>query len=338
MNKNFNPIDKGHLLSMNALFSLINNHFFKSIINPFFAFLFPAIFVAILGMMLGYSALLGGLIAIPSMTIALFVLPFTIFEFKSSVLLKRIAVTNIKPWMFLFAMITYYFAIVIVSTIITILLSMALFSQYWTKGELISPETNGVVAPDGTPGGDPLIYAPSLQEYFMKASWGGIIWGVIMNSLIGSAIGFLVVSFAKSSLILQGVLLPILILSQFLSAMVLPISMVKSIDAIWALTYASPFRYSTGLINESFNGNILPVDSWAPAILNSAGKFEQTVLIESSSIFDVNSGFSVLHTKEPGVVQPIFDQTDKILNLVMPFVISGIFMGISLKTFKWSTR
>lgn len=335
MNKNFNPIDKGHLLSMNALFSLINNHFFKSIINPFFAFLFPAIFVAILGMMLGYSALLGGLIAIPSMTIALFVLPFTIFEFKSSVLLKRIAVTNIKPWMFLFAMITYYFAIVIVSTIITILLSMALFSEYWTKGELISPplkegDVNTVITPQ--------IYAPSLQEYFMNASWGGIIWGVIMNSLIGSSIGFLVVSFAKSSLILQGVLLPILILSQFLSAMVLPISMVKSIDAIWALTYASPFRYSTGLINESFNGNILPVADWGFPIKNSLGIWENTVLMESSSIFDVNSGFSVLNTKVAGELQPIFDQTDKILNLVMPFVISGIFMGISLKTFKWSTR
>lgn len=336
MNKNFNPIDKGHLLSMNALFSLINNHFFKSIINPFFAFLFPAIFVAILGMMLGYSALLGGLIAIPSMTIALFVLPFTIFEFKSSVLLKRIAVTNIKPWMFLFAMITYYFAIVIVSTIITILLSMALFSQYWTKGELISPPLKDT---DVSTPFQPQIYAPSLQEYFMNASWGGIIWGVIMNSLIGSSIGFLVVSFAKSSLILQGVLLPILILSQFLSAMVLPISMVKNIDAIWGLTYASPFRYSTGLINESFNGNILPVADWGLPIKDlETGIWELTVLIEKSSIFDVNSGFSVLHTKESGVVQPIFDQTDKILNLVMPFVISSIFMGISLKTFKWSTR
>ena len=100
MNKNFNPIDNAHLLSMNALFSLTNNHFFKSIMIPFFALLFPAIFVAILGMMLGYSAHLGGLIASPSVTIARFVLPFTIFEFKSSVLLKRIAVTNIKPGMF----------------------------------------------------------------------------------------------------------------------------------------------------------------------------------------------------------------------------------------------
>ncbi len=340
MNKNFNPIDKGQILSMNALFSLINNHFFKSIINPFFAFLFPAIFVGILGMMLGYSALLGGLIAIPSMTIALFVLPFTIFEFKSSVLLKRIAVTNIKPWMFLFAMITYYFAIVIVSTIITILLSMALFSQYWTKGELISKsQIVNPVLPGVTSNLE--VYAPSLQEYFMKASWGGIIWGVIMNSLIGSAIGFLVVSFAKSSLILQGVLLPILILSQFLSAMVLPISMVQSIEAIWGLTYASPFRYSTGLINESFNGNILPYEQWVSNYDPITNIITTTVKVESSSIFDINSFFHVLNTKPTDNndrVQLIFDQTNKILNLVMPFVISGIFMGISLKTFKWSTR
>ena len=341
MNKNFNPIDKGQILSMNALFSLINNHFFKSIINPFFAFLFPAIFVAILGMMLGYSALLGGLIAIPSMTIALFVLPFTIFEFKSSVLLKRIAVTNIKPWMFLFAMITYYFAIVIVSTIITILLSMALFSQYWEVGE------NIFTYPAGDASGmyDQVVHAPSLKKYFENASWGGIIWGVIMNSLIGSAIGFLVVSFAKSSLILQGVLLPILILSQFLSAMVLPISMVKGIDAIWWLTYASPFRYSTGLINESFNSNIVQdTTTWlGPILTGTDGVRTQivTVQLEQSSIFDIDKIFSVLNTKATGISKlydPIFNKTDKVLNLVMPFVISGIFMGISLKTFKWSTR
>ena len=337
MKKNFNPIDKGHLLSMNALFSLINNHFFKSIINPFFAFLFPAIFVAILGMMLGYSALLGGLIAIPSMTIALFVLPFTIFEFKSSVLLKRIAVTNIKPWMFLFAMITYYFAIVIVSTIITILLSMALFSQYWEVGEILLELPNGDVNGAYTE----VVRAPSLKDYFVKASWGGIIWGVIMNSLIGSSIGFLVVSFAKSSLILQGILLPILILSQFLSAMVLPISMIENVPAIWYLSYASPFSYSTGLINESFNNSIKDPSLWIFGEIDADRIKTITVELEKSSIFDIDKIFSVIYTKANSIEtmhQPIFQNYNKVLNLVMPFVISGIFMGISLKTFKWSTR
>ncbi|MGL5640143.1 MAG: hypothetical protein ACRDCD_00585 [Mycoplasmoidaceae bacterium] len=324
MKKFFSNLDSSSMISMKSLYSLINNHFFKSIINPFFSFLFPIIFVAILGSLLGYSSLLGGLIAMPSMTISLLVLPLTIFEFKNSVLLKRIAVTNIKTWMFLFAMISYYFLITIISTITTILLSMALFSQYWSIGEEISSVTTAL--------GNENVLAPSLSEYFTNAEWGGIIWGIILNSLVGSSIGFLAVSFSKSSLILQGILIPILILSQFLSAMVLPIAMIKEIDAIWYLTYISPFRYSSGLINESFNGIIslsnIPEINGNDLIIKAS--------LSPSLIFDVNSVFSVLNSK--GEMTEIFGMADKIINLIMPFVISLIFMGISLKTFKWSTR
>ncbi|MGL5591614.1 MAG: hypothetical protein ACRDCF_02660 [Mycoplasmoidaceae bacterium] len=324
MKKFFSHLDSSSMLSMKSLYSLINNHFFKSIINPFFSFLFPIIFVAILGLLLGYSSLLGGLIAMPSMTISLLVLPLTIFEFKNSVLLKRIAVTNIKPWMFLFAMISYYFLIIIISTITTILLSMALFSQYWSVGEEIS----SITKPDGSIA---KVLAPSLSEYFANAEWGGIIWGVILNSLVGSSIGFLAVSFSKSSLILQGILIPVLILSQFLSAMVLPVAMIKEIDAIWYVTYISPFRYSSGLINESFNGLI----SFDPS-----KNIDNVTIIQSylkpSLIFDVNSSFKVLNSK--GEEIEIFGMADKIINLIMPFVISIVFMGTSLKTFKWSTR
>ncbi|MGL5246001.1 MAG: hypothetical protein ACRC8C_00300 [Mycoplasmoidaceae bacterium] len=331
MKKFFSNIDTSSMLSMKSLYSLINNHFFKSIINPFFSFLFPLIFVAILGLLLGYSSLLGGLIAMPSMVISLFVLPFTIFEFKSSVLLKRIAVTNIKPWMFLVAMISYYFLIIIISTILTTLVSMGLFSQYWSVGEEIS---SGLGITDlGNGPVNEIVLAPSLSEYFANAQWGGIIWGLILNSLVGSSIGFLVVSFAKSSLILQGILLPILILSQFLSAMVLPISMIRSIEAIWYVTYISPFRYSSGLMNESFNGLLS---------LNNAGFNGTDIIIQGSlipsSIFDVNSVFSVLDYRAKGETTEIFGMADKIANLILPFVISAIFMGISLKTFKWSTR
>lgn len=343
MKKVFSNLDSGSILSMKSLYSLINNHFFKSIINPFFSFLFPIIFVAILGLLLGYSALLGGLIAIPSMTISVLVLPYTIFEFKNSVLLKRIAVTNIKPWMFLFVMVSYYFLIIIISTILTIVLSMGLFAQYWTVGKEIA--SSQIPLPPEAGGGtvEHVVLAPSLSEYFATASWGGIIWGIILNSLVGSSIGFLVVSFAKSSLILQGILIPILILSQFLSAMVLPIAMIKSIDAIWFISYISPFRYSTNLINESFNSlmNIpsLPNNPSDWEIID--GKVITQTFLTSSSIFNVDQIFSVLDTSpsgQPGTILDVFTKADKILNQIMPFILSIIFIGISLKTFKWSTR
>ncbi|MGL4617172.1 MAG: hypothetical protein ACRCUM_02945 [Mycoplasmoidaceae bacterium] len=323
MQKKFSKFDSSTFISMRSLYSLINNHFFKSIVNPFFSFLFPIIFVAILGLLLGYSSLLGGLIAMPSMVVSLLVMPLTIFEFKSSVLLKRIAVTNIKPWMFLLAMISYYFLIIIISTIFTTLLSMALFAQYWSVGEEISSTTTSV--------GEIKVLAPSLSEYFANAEWGGIIWGIILNSLVGSSIGFLAVSIAKSSLVLQGVLIPILIISQFLSAMVLPIAMIKSIDSIWYISYISPFKYPSGLIIESFNGILFlpdPPESGNGIIQGS---------LTPSLIFDVNTEFTALEFNNDKTTV-IYGMTDKILNLIMPFATSLIFMGISLKTFKWSTR
>ena len=52
------------------------------------------------------------------------------------------------------------------------------------KGELITPAPIGAGHPEGSPAGPPLTYAPSLQEYFLNASWGGIIWGVIIPAIL----------------------------------------------------------------------------------------------------------------------------------------------------------
>ena len=51
------------------LFGLINESFWRGVFGPFFAFIFPIIFIAILGSVLGYSQLLGGALAIAPMSI-----------------------------------------------------------------------------------------------------------------------------------------------------------------------------------------------------------------------------------------------------------------------------
>lgn len=79
-----------------ALFYLINTTYWNGIFGPFFSFVFPIIFITILGNMLGYDQILGGSLIVPSMSVAMCSMPQAIFEFKKSSLLKRIGVTPIK--------------------------------------------------------------------------------------------------------------------------------------------------------------------------------------------------------------------------------------------------
>ncbi|MGL4647118.1 MAG: hypothetical protein ACRCVI_00070 [Mycoplasmoidaceae bacterium] len=307
---------------MKHLLVLINSHFFNSLVNPFFAFLFPSIFMIILGLLLGYPFLFGGLIALPSMTVSLFLLPLAFFEFKNSVLLKRIVVTKISPWMFVFTIFIYYFVIMLISTIIIFLTGMAVFSKYWSVGIVqFSNETMEIIA-------------PSLQEYFMTANWFGLIWGIIMNTLIGSSIGILIVSLSKSVLSIQGITIPLLILSQFLAGQSLPVSMVKEIPALWYLGYLSPFKYSSGLIIESWSSLMVFKD---PIIMTEGAKLSINLSLEQSSIFDVNQVFYSFRTGSINKID-IYETYDKILNLVMPFIIYIIAVLLSLKFFKSSTR
>ena len=69
-----------------------------------------------------------------------------------------------------------------------------------------------------------------------------------MNIFVATSIGLMLVSVLKSSLAIQALGIPILIISQFLSAQVLPIPMVREVDAMYYLSYISPFKYSTGLM------------------------------------------------------------------------------------------
>lgn len=325
---------------MKSIFYIINSHFWKSITGPFFAFGFPVIFIAILGTILGYDQVLGGILAIPIVTVSLTVLPTALFEFKSSSLLKRIGVTSIKPWMFMVAISVYYISVMIIATITTMCIGLLIFVGYWNSGKDIAQSV--VPNRDGSSVAYTTLVAPSMKEIVAHVNWGSFIYANLMNILVSTTLGLLISSIAKSSLSIQGISIPILIISEFLAAQVLPIGMVKSIDALYYMSYICPFKYSTGLVIESWSG-ALSLDynniQWSPTEPTAVWNL---TYIGSQNIFNINQEFYSFYddytTTSSTSGMLIFNQADKIVNLVMPIVLSSVFGAIALKKFKWSQR
>ena len=335
---------------MLAIIKMINLHFWKSIFGPFFAFIFPIIFIAILGTLLGYDQVFAGSLAIPAMAVGLTAMPQAIFEFKKSVLLKRIGVTKIKPWMFLLAIALFYVLVMFVATFFCVAIGIAIFSGYMNSGREIANNLSMPISIANTNSNIMYnLYAPSLKTVLDTVNWGGFIWGTIMNIIVSVSIGLFLVSVVKTSLGIQALGIPILIISQFLSAQVLPLGMVKSVGAMWGLSYITPFKYSTGLFLESFNGSVgtmevngellIKMDGLPISIANVV-TFEKpldlTACFNSSNIFDINSPVYTYYDGPEAI--KVFGKEDKIVNLVMPFVWTGIFGGLSVKFFKWGGR
>ena len=310
---------------MKSIIQIINLHFWKSITGPFFAFGFPVIFLSILGFLLGYEQLLGSIISIPAVTVGITVLPTALYEFKTSSLLKRIGATPIKPWTFILAISLYYVVIMFLSTLTTICFGLLLFCNYWNEGKQIVQFGTLYT-----------INAPSLKNMVTHVNWGGLLWAVIMNILVSGSIGIFISTVCKSAISIQGIGVPVLIISGFLAAQYLPISMVKEINGLYWLSYISPFKYSTGLIIESWNG-ILNV----PELSGAPGEIINITFSGSSNIFNVKEEFYSINAKAIApneVKQLIFKTYDKVLNIIMPIAITAVFSGLITKTFKWSAR
>lgn len=253
------------------------------------------------------------------MAVGLTTLPQSVFEFKRSVLLKRIGTTNIKPWMFLAAIAGFYAIVMLVATIFSLVIGLAIFSPYWDKGVRIGDlilEANGK---------DISQYAPSMGDIMRNISWGSFIYGILLNIITSISLGLFLSAVCKSTIAIQAIGVTILIISQFLSAQVLSIAMVKEIDALYYVSYLTPFKYTTGMIIESFTG---AQALWPPT-------FEPT----TADIFDIDIPFRTLKNNSiSGESIVIFNKGDKVVNLIMPFFIVAGVSALTVKTFKWTTR
>lgn len=317
------------LANMRPLIKIINIHFWKSIVGPFFAFGFPVIFVAILGTLIGYQSMFAALISISSIAVALAAMPQAIFEFKQSTLLKRIGITPIKPWMFLCTSAGYYVMIMIIGTISTFCISLLIFVGNFNVGKEIAETT---VPWSGGTATVPVI-AFSISEILGNTNWGGFIWSIIMCIIVSTSLGMMIMSVSKNIMMISGLGIPILIISQFLAGQVLPISMLRPVDALWYMSYITPLKPAVSLLIQSSQGMFVTTPIFDAMGVPTAVNLIPT---ESINIFDINSEFHVMETSR--FTDPVFSVAENVLNLILPFVWTGLFIFISLKKFKWSTR
>lgn len=305
----------GFFSGTKPLFKLINESFWKNFFGPFFAFIFPLIFIVILGSILGYTQILAGSLAISPMSITLSSMPQMLFEFKNSSLLKRIGATPIKPSLFIFVAVLFYFIIIFISIIWCILFSFIMFA------------TNNWEVGNSAFGAKELLN-PSFKTTLETVNWGGFIFGEITLLVVGLLMGMMLVSICKSYVAIQAIGISVIIYSEFLCAMVLPLSTVKDIPALWYIGYIlSPFKASSNLILESWNGNFVGIN------------FQTLTLnFENSNIFDINQTFYTIPIGNDSDRIAVLDLSEKLSSLILPFVWMIIFSVISIKNFKWSSR
>lgn len=231
-----------------GVFSIINTHFWKAFVGPFFAFGYPIVFVIILGAVFNYEMILGSSITIGPVAVACVSLPTAIFEFKKSTLLKRIGASNIKPLAFLSYTAFYYFFVMVLSGIWTALVALMVFGpQYFNEGKVLFETTFGsqTIAVRTTP----------MKDLFTRIHWAGYIYSAIVLTLVSIAVGLFIVSVSKSILTIQAIGSSLLIISMFLTGQVLPISQIIDQKVMWYLSYITPFKSPITQNTMAFSGN-----------------------------------------------------------------------------------
>ncbi len=252
-----------------------------------------------------------------SMLVTLNLMPQAIYEFKNSCVLKRIGATPIKPLSFILITGIYYFLMMIVSLVWCFVWMIIIFIPYFSTGASWGGDIIAAFDP------------PSIATIFQTIDWGGFIYSWILTVLVGICMGMVLVSFTKSSLALQTTGLFITIVSMFLAAQALPVSVVRQSDFFWYLGYVvTPFKSVSTMMNESWNVGVSLNNSNASTIFNVNSQFCAYDLLPVA-------GNGKMHLSEPTLV---CDTPEKIINLILPWIWAAILSLIAVKKFKWSTR
>lgn len=308
---------------MNTLFKLINKYFWRGMIGPIFSFLVPPVVVFFIGIVLGPQWVMPSGMLIPIITISMLFLPQSIFEFKNSTLLKRIGVTPINPMKFLIVILAYNILIIFSSVIFVFLCSFGIFSIPSLDGSsnLYNIIINGKIIKIGW------------IDMIKHADWWSFIYALFMTILVCISIGFLISSIAKSSLFIQGLGMTIILITFFVAPLALPLPMVVSFDAMKYIGYLLPLKYATSACTEAFAGS------------SNYGSSINIINIYNSNIWDITKDYTIFNPfTASGSLSGnwkqmnIFNSTDKVLNLVMPYLFTIIFFFFGIEKFSWSNR
>ena len=324
-----------------SIFKLINTYFFKNKVGLLFSVLFPLFFMLVFFIVGSYAAsgenkeIMGmdtknnnmayfanGFPAFMTLTIcplSMLSLPTMNIEFRNSILLKKVKSSAVSKYEYNSIVFGYFMMMTFCATIITLTIYfLFLIGNY---------------------------------DLIKNFNWGTLIFGIFTLMIISITFAMFISTFIKSSFACQIINIGIVLISLALSGQFLPIYLVGRIDAIKYINLFSPLGYSQAAINvgtmPAFNG----LDNNGLLINSSNGIFdwtspfyyEYTMKVPNTNLPEQIQSFANLLSEPEIMIEQkipirIYDVWQKVLDVFMPFILSGLFVFLSSYFFKWSNR
>ncbi|WP_033378958.1 ABC transporter permease [Mesomycoplasma moatsii] len=317
-----------------AVLELVNRHFWKSKIGPLSALIIP-LFLMVIYKILSKnesSLFISGLPSYFSFSIlplCFISLPQMIVEFKTSIILRKIANSRITSVKFILIVILYNFTMILSVTFLIILL-YAIFLNVNAKAGF---------------------------EYI---NWYELIYSLLNVYICCLSIGLLLGVLINKNNLVQIIGFSLIMISVILSGQFIPISVLFRTKAVSYISLLSPVSYCLNQMNIVLLPNnsktILELNETIGLLPNT--NLEEKILEIQSykyhGIFDFNHTFKIFDWSTTQILQdennsvktfiskivitPIFDPWQNILNVIMPYLISILAIIISIKQFKWTSR
>lgn len=315
-----------------AVFWLINKHFWKSKIGPILSMTLPLFFMVTYLIISGsdksmFASGVASYFSLSVLPLCLIALPQMIVELKNSILLRKISVSKITPFKFCAIVIFYYIGLIIISNIL-ILILYALFLN---------------------------VDAP---KFFQVINWGNFYYSIIIVYISSLAMGLMLGVLIKKNTFapISGFL--IMFISISFSGQFIPLFVLAKSEAMRYLTLFSPLSYSLNLLNNavistnheeilkaisSGQFNIVSTDQSTIELFNNYNyngifDFKNPFIVFNYTIIPNTSGVSQLPINikiEPVV---IYKQWQNILDVIIPYPLTIMFIFISIKKFNWTSR
>jgi len=302
---------------------LVLSSYFKNFQGPFFAFGFPILSLLIVGTIMvnapspssapnvmsgsnGYNFLsfIAGLIGLSGCSIGIVSIPAQISSFKESIIIKRIAITPIKRWEFLFSTIVIGITLTFLSSLLIIFTALIFFHK-----ELVDSIFH--VRDYSTPG------------HIGEIQYGiGSIFTIIIGwfALVGTGlvIGMFISGVAKNESMAVGIAMLIFFPQILLSGAALPPSLIERSSVLKYISYIFPIKYALSILNVGW-------------LFGGQGIFSSAT-VKDATCFHYSSSY----LNNIGVSNYLYSEKIPVWTLLLILLgYDSVIAILSIKLFKW---
>lgn len=309
-----------------SVLQLINRHFWKSKTGPLSAFIIP-IFLMIMYRVLAkdnieiFASGLPSYFSFSILPLCFISLSQMIVEFKTSIILRKIYNSKITVIKFIFLVFSFNFLAILFASIFIFLIYLIFIN---TK----------------------------VNEVLKDINWGELIYSLLNFYICSLTLGALMgIIFSKVNLVIVlGFCL--IIISTTFSGQFIPLSVISSSDAIKYISLFSPISYSLNMLNIVLVPNnkdlIIEASKTLEVLPSMQSNLDYIENYNFNGLFDIKNQFNIFDFSVNQIedvptitritILNIYYPWQNILNLIMPYVFSIIFVFISIKKFSWVSR